>query len=394
MSAELFFTLFVILITCELLKGLSTNGTPPILQKFSWQLDLAYFMWSNIVWIRILLVLAMLVVVVIMPAEQRTTAWLVVGILLALLWGFIYWLFNHYWCGRVKFLPLKNPRFVRAADNQIDLSEQVIGVDHNGMQKAYPVSMVFYHHQIGDEIGGHPITVTYCGMCQSGRVYDNTIDGQRLTFQLVGAISFNAILKDLQTGTWWRQETGEAVKGHYAGRSLGDMAMDQMSLEKWLQRHPDSEVLQQDPNPEFQQKYRRFRAFMNYEASLPAWHFQEQPPLIIGLQINDTAHAYDWINLQKRRLINDVVSDTNIVVFSSEDGSSPFAYHRMVDGEVLTFEISGDELTDTTTQSRWDLFGRCTGGAKRGAQLQKVQIYQQFVRGWTTFHPESTFYQF
>ncbi len=394
MTPGIFFTLFAILIACELLKGLSANGTPPVLQKFSWQLDLAHFMWSNIRWIRSVLIIALVIAAFLLPADSRG-AWVVGGgVLLALLWAFIYWLFNHYWCGRVKFLPLENPRFASRADNEIDLSEQIIGVSHNGEQRAYPVSMIFYHHQFGDQVGGHPVTVTYCGMCQSGRVYDNTVDGKRLDFQLVGAINFNAILKDLQTGSWWRQETGEAVKGHFAGRALEDMPMDQMSLEKWLERYPDSLILQQDPNPAFQQKYRRFRAFMNYEASLPAWHFQEQPPLVIGLQINHQSHAYDWINLQKRRLVNDVIGGASIVVLSSEDGSSPFAYDRTVDGQVLEFEITGDEMTDTTTQSKWDLFGRCTAGAKQGSQLDKVQIYQQFVRAWNIFHPDSTFYQF
>ena len=44
----MFFSIFGVLILSELVKGLSANGTPPVLQRFSWQIDLAYFMWSNI----------------------------------------------------------------------------------------------------------------------------------------------------------------------------------------------------------------------------------------------------------------------------------------------------------------------------------------------------------
>ena len=55
----LFFCLFVALILAEFIKGLSANGTPPILQSYPWQMDLAYFMWTNIGKFRIVLVIAL-----------------------------------------------------------------------------------------------------------------------------------------------------------------------------------------------------------------------------------------------------------------------------------------------------------------------------------------------
>jgi len=45
----LFFSVCAAIILAEIIKGLSANGTPPVLQSFSWQMDLAYFMWSHIV---------------------------------------------------------------------------------------------------------------------------------------------------------------------------------------------------------------------------------------------------------------------------------------------------------------------------------------------------------
>ena len=48
MVLTLFVGLFLILILAELVKGLSANGTPPVLQKLPGQLHLAYFMWSSI----------------------------------------------------------------------------------------------------------------------------------------------------------------------------------------------------------------------------------------------------------------------------------------------------------------------------------------------------------
>ena len=388
---QLFFTVFTLLLLAELIKGLSANGTPPVLQKYAWQLDLAYFMWSNIRLFRIILV-GILILLFFFVLPQVSVA-IIVGVLLFLLaWGFLYWLFNLFWVGKHKFKPLTHPNFVTATDNNIDLSAQVLGIEQNGTQKAYPASMVYYHHQIPDEIADLPIWVTYCGLCRSGRIYDKTVDGQTLTFELVGAITFNAVFKDLQTGSWWRQETGEAVKGTHKGKVLDALPMEQMSLEHWLAKYPDSLILQYDPT--FQKIYDFLTKLMKYEVSKPSWHMQEEPPLVIGVELNGNSKAYDWNELKKRRLVMDTVGDTEVLLISSEDESSAFAYKREVKGDSLEFHINGDELTDTKTASKWNLLGQCVEGELQGSELESLQNYQQFVRSWVTFHPDTTFYDY
>ena len=90
---------------------------------------------------------------------------------------------------------------------------------------------------------------------------------------LVGAITFNAVFRDYKTKTWWRQETGEAAKGKLAGKVLKDIPMEQMSLKHWLEKHPNSAVLQYDPA--YQKKYDFVSGLLKYELSLPGWHFQK-----------------------------------------------------------------------------------------------------------------------
>ena len=155
----LFFSIFAALILSELVKGLSANGTPPILQSFSWQMDLAYFMWSNIVKFRVILLVALGVVA--LQLDPQNSASFVMGLVLCMaLWGGIYWLFNKYWIGKYKFLPITQKVFANAKENQLDLSLPVIGVDLNGEQKAYPANLLFYHHQLSDRVGGKPILAT------------------------------------------------------------------------------------------------------------------------------------------------------------------------------------------------------------------------------------------
>ncbi|KPA21646.1 hypothetical protein shim_23530 [Shimia sp. SK013] len=387
----LFFVTFLLLILVELIKGLSANGTPPILQKFAWQMDLAHFMWSNIRMFRIVLAIAL--VVFASQAMAVAPVAVVLGtLILGAVWAGIYWVFNHFWVGQVKFLPISQKVFLGADENKVDPQLQVVGVERDGVQKAYPVNMLFYHHQITDEIAGKPIWVTYCGLCRSGRVYDIDVDGEPLEFSLVGAISFNAVFCDSRTGSWWRQETGEAAKGPLEGRQLEDVAFEQMTLENWLAKYPESSVLQYDPA--FVGKYTFLAKLLNYEASLPGWHRQETPPLVIGVETGGAVRGYDWAELQKARMVMDQVGETPLLVLSDAAGTSGFVYDRRIDGAALEFEWAEDGVRDLGTGSGWDDFGRCVSGALQGKQLVQLQSYQQFLRAWITFHPQTTFYAF
>ena len=386
-----FFILFIGLIGTELVKGLSANGTPPFLQKFSWQMDLAYFMWSNITIFRSLLVFALLYIATQMSPENHGAFTLGLTICL-LLWGGIYWLFNHYWVGRVKFLPITQKTFVGASENQLDLDLPVIGVDLNGQQKAYPANLLFYHHQLSDEVGGKPILATYCGMCRSGRVYDVDWPEGRPEFMLVGAVSFNAVLRDSITNSWWRQETGEAAKGLKKGDQLPDVYFEQMALKDWLAKYPDSLILQYDPA--FLPKYNFFAKLLEFEAELPRWHRQETPPLVIGVEVAGAAKAYDLIELHRNRFVNDEIGNQPVLATSDPEGRAGFVYDRRLEGQLLAFEMQDGVMTDKASQSSWDHLGRCYKGPLAGKTLTTIQSYQQFIRAWITFHPDTDFYRF
>ena len=386
-----FLIVFGLVILAELVKGLSANGTPPVLQKFAWQMDLARLMWTQIGAIRVVGGALLIVLAVLLSAEERLIA-LLAAVPLAAVWGGIYWLFNRFWVGRYKFPAISVKRFVKAEENGVDLDIQVIGVDHDGEQKAYPVNMIFFHHQIPDDIAGQPIWVTYCGLCRSGRVYDLMFDGKPLTFSLVGAITFNAVFRDDRTGSWWRQETGEAAKGPLAGRVLDDFPFVQMSLKNWLAKHPDSQVLQYDPA--FSKRYNFINKLLNYEASLPGWHMQKTPPMVTGVSIGGAARAYDWKQLQKRKLVQDRLADMPLLLIAEPDGDAALVYDRRVQGRELEFDMTEDGLRDTETGSRWTYWGKCTQGPLMGEQLTQVQSYQQFLRAWISFHEGSTFYNF
>ena len=388
---DLFFAIFALLIATELVKGLSANGTPPILQSFSWQIHLAYFMWSNILKFRLILIAALLFAFA--QLEMTNVVGFSAGLIMCFaLWGGIYWLFNKFWIGKYKFLPITQKTFVSASDNQVPTDLPIIGVEMNGEAKAYPANLLFYHHQLSDEVGGHPIVATYCGMCRSGRVYDANWAEGTPEFALVGAVSFNAILRDNITNSWWRQETGEAVKGAKKGQQLEDIYCEQMSLSNWIEKHPDTQILQYDPV--FEKKYNFLAKLLKYEATFPRWHFQKTPPMVIGVEIEGHEKAYDLIELQNKQLVTDMIGPYSVVAISDAEKTSAFVYHSEVDGRPLHFEMNNGAIIDAETKSEWDHLGRCQSGSLKGAQLKQMQSYQQFIRAWITFHPKTEFYDF
>jgi hypothetical protein len=61
-----------------------------------------------------------------------------------------------------QFVPLDQPRFVPAAQAQAMTSESIVlGLDWRGESRAYPLSMMWFHHIANDNIDGWPVLVTY-----------------------------------------------------------------------------------------------------------------------------------------------------------------------------------------------------------------------------------------
>lgn len=58
---------------------------------------------------------------------------------------------------------IDNPQFysVSDADQEYDLDELVLGVEFDGVARAYPIGLLARHEIVNDTVGGQPIAVTY-----------------------------------------------------------------------------------------------------------------------------------------------------------------------------------------------------------------------------------------
>ena len=119
---------------------------------------------------------------------------------------------NVKWSAEKMFVEPKQKIFANAAENKVPLDYLVVGIEHKGSARAYPINYIGYHHKVQDSVGGMPVLVTYCTMCRTAMVFNPIIDGAYQTFRLVGARHYNAVLEDAGTGSWWYWGTSISLR--------------------------------------------------------------------------------------------------------------------------------------------------------------------------------------
>jgi len=358
-------------------------------------IDLAYFLHNNINLFRIAGIL-----IIAYPAwhlirfSQSPVRWTAVSLLV--FWLFVFYNSNFRLLAETMFYQPENKILVNAGANKVDERALVLGVQINNEAKAYPLEIIGYHHQVRDTVGGEPVMVTYCTVCRTGRVYSPIVNGEPENFRLVGMDHFNAMFEDSRTKSWWRQVSGEAITGPLKGEQLNEIPSEQMTLQAWLSRHPDSYILQ--PDSVFKNQYKELEKFdegkseSNLErADSLSW---KDKSWVVGISMGLFAKAYDWNDLKNIRVINDDLEKTPLVLVLENDTASFHMWSRIVANDTLQFSYSDSLKTfiDTKTNSVWDWSGRCTAGALKGASLNSIQSYQEFWHSWRTFHPNTERY--
>ncbi len=304
--------------------------------------------------------------------------------LLVLFCGFLTFVMTQFVKAEVMFQEPTQLIFKDAGSNDISKESLVIGVEHEGEAKAYPINLIAYHHKVQDTIGSLPMLVTYCSMCRTGEVFRPEVDGKHLTFRLVGANYYNAMIEDDATGSWWFQATGEAVVGPMKGKKLPIIPSEQTTLAAWLEKHPKSLVMQRDPAAAA-----GYAGTENYDYRRPNDSSWTPASWVIGVSLNDESKAYPWAPLVRARVINDRVGSTPVVLAVQKDTASFHVWNRTVDGETLDFALdsTGTNLRDTQSGSIWDWNGVALSGRFAGKKLGHVQASQEYWHAWKRFQP-------
>jgi len=137
--------------------------------------------------------------------------------------------------------PIDNPTFVeiKDADEWLETLEPVVSFELNGDARAYPLQILMWHEIVNDTVGGAPVSVTFCPLCNSAIVFDRNINDLVLTFGTSGMLrNSDLIMWDRQTETWWQQLTGEGIIGQLAGHKLTFIPAQIISWEDFKAANP------------------------------------------------------------------------------------------------------------------------------------------------------------
>jgi hypothetical protein len=310
--------------------------------------------------------------------------------------------------------PIDEPRYVpiKDANQWLSDNEPVIGLELNGEARAYPIQMLIWHEIVNDVLGGKPVAVTYCPLCNTALVFDATLNGRRHTFGTTGNLRFSdLVMYDRQTESWWQQITGEAIVGELTGQKLTLIPAPMVSWSDFKTANPDGQVLSQETG--YSRAYGE-NPYTGYDTSRDPFLFEGPSDdrlaaidRVATVELGGETWAFPFKSLEKEPVVHQRVGGKEIVVFykkgtasaldrrtiaEGRDVGSTGIFVPEVDGQKLTFEFVDGAFRDKSTGSAWNLFGAATDGALKGKRLEPVVHANHFWFSWAVFKPETKVY--
>ena len=173
---------------------------------------------------------------------------------------------------------LDNPDFKPVVgETALTPREPVITVEiEEATPRAYPIRYLTWHEIVNDEVGGIPVAVTFCPLCNSGITFDRRTDAGVLSFGVSGKLrNSDMIMYDRETESWWQQAIGQSIVGELNGTKLDSLPSWMESWEAFSTRNPDGLVMAE---PAFNRNYGA-NPYVRYDSSdRPFLYSGEMPP--------------------------------------------------------------------------------------------------------------------
>jgi len=140
---------------------------------------------------------------------------------------------------------IDTPNFVSVSEvGFLEAREPVVQLELNGEARAYPLQILIWHEIVNDTVGGAPVTVTFCPLCNTTIVFDRRLEGRVLDFGTTGNLrNSDLVMYDRQTESWWQQFGGEAVVGQLTGAKLRQLPASIVPWEEFERAHSNGKVL-------------------------------------------------------------------------------------------------------------------------------------------------------
>ncbi len=312
--------------------------------------------------------------------------------------------------------PIDDPQFisVSAADAWLNDVEPVLVVDVDGDVRAYPIQIMMWHEIVNDTVGGVPLAVTYCPLCNSALSFERVVRGVETTFGTSGNLfNANLVMYDRATESLWNQLDGRAVIGVLTGDVLKQVPSSTMSWGTFKESRPDAKVLDRDrtgasraygTNPytglddpngqpflfngdiDVRAKAMQRIVAIESDGAAIAWTLgaisSDEPALATAVDFNGEPLTILWQAGESSALDSSDIT-------AGRDVGTVGVFSAVVDGEVLTFQADGDSFIDDQTSSVWNILGEAETGPLTGTTLDPVTFVRTFWFSWAAFRPDT-----
>ncbi len=268
---------------------------------------------------------------------------------------------------------IDSPQFGTIADVKDFLvdTEPVASIVINGDARAYPMSIMIWHEIVNDEVGGVPVSMTFCPLCNSVIAFDRRINGQILDFGTTGKLRFSdLVMYDRQTESWWQQFIGEGIVGEMTGQRLEMIPSRTESFARFKERFPDGRVLLPPQNA--RRSYGQ-NPYAGYDTSSTPFLFRGEfpediAPMAYVVAVGDQAWSLDLLKNDRRIETNDGL------IISWEPGMS-----STMDARIIS---QGQDLGNVVVQRR-----------NAAGELEDVVHDLTFSFAFNAFNPGGTINQ-
>ena len=340
-----------------------------------------------------------------------------------------------------------------AAAAWLGAEEPVIAVSLGGESRAYPLQILTWHEIANDTLGGVPVAVTFCPLCNSALAFDRRVPlteaalgevraltpelvttdpdeafrrayrsqtadadlaaGLEVTFGVSGLLyNANLLMFDSESRTLWSQLVGEGAVGALTGTALLRYPAQIVSFADFRRAFPGASVLSRETG--FNRNYGA-NPYVGYDrADTPPFLFSGEtdgrlPPKarVVTLERGGEVAAYPFDTLANVGVVNDEVGGEPLAflwqpgtrsaldastIAEGEDVGAVGVFSRTLDGATLTFSRDGTVFKDEETGSSWNLLGQAVAGELAGERLVSVPHDNTLWFAWAAFRPDTRIY--
>ena len=296
----------------------------------------------------------------------------------------------------------------------------LVQVNVDGDVRGFPLEILTWHEIVNDTIGGVPVAVTFCPLCNTAIAFESQIGDEVLKFGVSGLLrNSDLVMYDRNTESLWQQSSGRAIVGTMVGARLTYVPASVVTVGQLRSAYPDALVMSRDTGWNRPYGQNPYQGYDNPDHGGPYGFFFDRdtiderlPPAERVVSIegpSGAAIAYAWSTLEQDRVVHDSFDGIDLVVFwtpgalsildsgmirDAREVGTTAVFETTLEGQALTFLVnpaddSGQTFVDEQTGTVWDIFGRGVAGELAGSQLTRVIHSDHFWFAWQAFHPDT-----